>query len=96
MRGVLTSNIMARTTLNLDPLVLDELKKRAHREGKAMGDIASRLLAQALRETPPAPPEPFKWISKKMGAIIPMDDWAVVKDFLDDELNEPYRREFER
>ena len=41
---------MARTTLDLDPSVLRELRRRGAREGKSMGRLASELLAGALKQ----------------------------------------------
>jgi len=44
---------MARTTLDLDPSVTQELRRRAKREHKSMGQVASEALAQAFaRELP--------------------------------------------
>jgi plasmid stability protein len=59
---------MARTTLDLDPGILRELRERATREGKSMGAVASELLAQQLAqpEVPPAARE-FRWISRDLG-----------------------------
>lgn len=41
-----------RTTLDLDPVVLAELKRRREVEGKPLGVIASELLQQALAAAP--------------------------------------------
>ncbi|MEA2605840.1 MAG: hypothetical protein QOI00_597, partial [Chloroflexota bacterium] len=38
---------MSRTTIDLDPAVLRELRRRGAREGKSMGQVASELLARA-------------------------------------------------
>ena len=42
---------MARTTLDLDPTVLRELRRLGARDGKSMGQVASELLARAVAET---------------------------------------------
>ncbi len=42
---------MARTTLDLDPGVLEKLKRRCAVEHKSMGTVASELLAHSLSET---------------------------------------------
>ena len=56
MRKVTASRIM-RTTLDLDPTVLRELKQRASREGKSLGRLASEMLSAALQpETRPLAP----------------------------------------
>jgi hypothetical protein len=39
---------MARTTLNLDPRVLDQLRRRASAERSSLGRLASALLRQEL------------------------------------------------
>jgi len=73
---------MARTTLDLDPLVTQELRRRAKRERKNMGQVASEVLAQAFAETPVAPP-PFRWISHDLGLpLVDLEDkdalWAIL------------------
>lgn len=67
MRSLLASSIMTRTTLNLDPAVMRELRRRSKRERKSIGELASQLLARELRdETAPKPP-PFAWTSRDLG-----------------------------
>lgn len=41
---------MARTTIDLDPSVLRQLKRRSRQERKSMGQIASELLARGLAQ----------------------------------------------
>jgi hypothetical protein len=75
MRSLLASRIMARTTLDLDPTVLAELKRRREEEGKSLGRLASELLADALAATERSNvPEPFSWTSQPMGARVDLDD----------------------
>jgi hypothetical protein len=74
---------MTRTTVDLDPTVLRQLKERGRREGKSLGQVASELLAQSLDE-PPADPRPLRWISKPMGAQIDIDDREAVWRILDE------------
>jgi plasmid stability protein len=66
MRRVLASHIMARTTIDLDASVLEQLRRRAAVEHKSMGQLASEQLAVALRESPDKP-MPLQWPSKRMG-----------------------------
>lgn len=40
-----------RTTIDLDPAVLAELRERGRREGRSMGQVASELLARALAQS---------------------------------------------
>ena len=64
-----------RTTIDLDPTVLRELKRRARQEGKSLGRVASEVLSTALeREAPVAPPPPLAWSSRPMGARIDLED----------------------
>lgn len=59
---------MARTTLNIDSAVLEQLRQAGRREGKSIGRVASELLARALAENarPPAT-EPLRWNSGDLG-----------------------------
>jgi hypothetical protein len=57
---------MPRTTIDLDPTVLKDLRHRSHREGKSMGQVASEILARALAGSPPAS-EPFGWTTGRLG-----------------------------
>lgn len=70
---------MARTTLDLDPSVLAELKRRGRREGKSVGRIASELLARGLDRDAPPEPQPFEWLARPMGARIDLDDPEAVR-----------------
>lgn len=62
-----------RTTLDLDPAVLEELKRRREVEGKPLGVIASELLRQALSSQPKGRPD-FVWASQSLEARIDLDD----------------------
>ena len=73
---------MARTTIDLDPTILRELKDRGQREGKTIGQVASELLAGPLSEPTPTP-KPLRWISKPMGALIDLEDKEAVRRALD-------------
>ena len=74
MHTVIASRIMARTTIDLDPTVLAELKRRQRREGKTLGRLVSELLAERLDRDVPPPPEPFDWIARPMAARVDLDD----------------------
>jgi hypothetical protein len=65
---------MARTTIDLDPSVLAELKRRGRREGKSLGRLVSELLAAGLDRDSPPPPEPFRWHSAPMRTRVDLDD----------------------
>ena len=72
---------MARTTLDIDRPILEELKRIKARERKSLGRVASELLAQALasRRAAPKPPK-FQWVVKDMRARFDIGDkerlWA--------------------
>jgi hypothetical protein len=79
----LASRIMARTTLDLDPSVLAELRRRSRREHKSMGRIASEVLAVALA-SPPPPRRSLRWISRDLGAPrVDLEDKEAVRRALD-------------
>ena len=57
-----------RTTLNLDPAVLNELRARGAREQRSLGAVASDLLAAALKEADPeVPAVEWTWIAQDLG-----------------------------
>lgn len=73
---------MARTTIDLDPTVLAELKARSRRERKSLGTVASELLAASMAGSDPEP-RPLRWRSQPMGAIVDIDDKEAVWRILD-------------
>lgn len=79
MRAVVASRIMARTTLDIDPSVLAELKRRGRREGKSLGRLVSELLAEGLDREPLPTQAPFEWISARMSAKVDLDDPEAVR-----------------
>ncbi|MGI8824298.1 MAG: antitoxin [Chloroflexota bacterium] len=59
---------MTRTTVDLDPSVLAELHRRAARERKSLGRLASELLAQQLAgERTASGLEVLQWTSRDLG-----------------------------
>jgi hypothetical protein len=66
MMRAISSRIMARTTIDLDASVLEQLRRRAEIEHKSMGQLASEQLAVALREKATRP-APASWPTKRMG-----------------------------
>ena len=73
---------MARTTLDLDPTVLQQLRERAAAEHKSMGQVASERLAVSLEQDTPAELPPLNWIRKPMGKpLLDIEDkdalWAL-------------------
>jgi hypothetical protein len=71
---------MSRTTIDLDPTVLRELRRRARLEGKSLGRIASEMLSGALGQRPdPETIRPLVWSSRPMGALVDLDDKEAVR-----------------
>jgi hypothetical protein len=68
MSAMLSSDAMPRTTVDFDPSVLAELRRRAAIERKSIGKMASELLAQQMAAgTPPPDCSPLEWISRDLG-----------------------------
>jgi hypothetical protein len=74
MQQLLSSNIMPRTTLDIDATVLRELKRRRQREGRSIGVIASELLARELSREPNDKDGRFEWKARPMRARVELDD----------------------
>jgi hypothetical protein len=73
-----------RTTIDIETPVLKELRDLQKREGGTLGELVSRLLAEALAARPRKPaPTPFEWTSKPMGALVELEDKDVVYAILD-------------
>jgi len=76
---------MPRTTIDLDAAVLRELKRRQRAEGRTLGQLASELLAAALRnEATATRPTRFRWATQRMGARVDLDDKEAVRRALDE------------
>ena len=71
-----------RTTIDLDPVVLAELKRRQAVEHKTLGGLVSELLAAALADAPQAAPITSMWPTGALRARVDIDDrdavWAVL------------------
>ncbi len=70
---------MARTTLDIDPSVLAELKRRQRREGKSLGRLVSELLAERLDHDALPAPQPFAWHARALSAKVDLDDAEAVR-----------------
>jgi hypothetical protein len=78
------SRIMARTTINLDPAVVRELKRRGTREGKTMGQVASELLARVIADARLDPAPEFRWTAARLGPPkVDLEDKEAVRRTLD-------------
>ncbi|MEK6719334.1 MAG: antitoxin [Chloroflexota bacterium] len=70
---------MPRTTLDLDPAVLRDLRRLGAREGKSVGQVASELLAHAIAERVAPPLSEFNWTSADLGVpLIDLQDAEAV------------------
>lgn len=75
---------MTRTTLNLDPSVMRELRERSARERKSIGELASQLLAHGLREERKPQPRTFSWVSHDLGRpVVDLEDKDALNALLD-------------
>lgn len=73
-----------RTTLDLDPAVLRELRRRSARDGKSMGQVASELLAVATRQDEDLPAPDFAWTSGDLGLPrVDLEDKEAMRRTLD-------------
>ena len=87
MLDLLASNIMTRTTLDLDSSVLAQLRRRARTERKSMGQLASERLAISLGAEASSEPGPLSWPAWHMGrSRVDLGD----KDALWRVLDEPH------
>jgi hypothetical protein len=79
MRHVVASRIMARTTIDIDPAVLREFKRRQAATGKTLGSLVSEMLAGALQSDEPQARREFAWTSRTMRALIDLEDAEAVR-----------------
>ena len=74
-----------RTTIDIDPPVLKELKRVQKAEGKSLGAVASALLARALADRRrPRTLARFRWLSRPMGAKVDLADKEALYRAMDD------------
>jgi hypothetical protein len=73
---------MPRTTIDLDSAVLRELKRRKRTSGQSIGQLASELLAGAMRE-PPNEHRTMRWRSAPMRARVDLGDKEAVRRALE-------------
>jgi hypothetical protein len=81
---LIASNIMPRTTLDLDASVMSELRRRGRREGKSMGQVASELLVTAMAEGADRPAPALEWETDDLGEpLVDLEDKEAVRKVLD-------------
>jgi hypothetical protein len=75
---------MARTTVDLEAPILQEIKDIQKKEGGALGKIISELLLEGLARRRSAPPTPkFTWVSQPMQAMVDLADKDALYAILD-------------
>lgn len=73
-----------RTTVDIEAPILKDLRELQKREGGTLGELVSRLLAEALARRPKKPAAPaLEWTAKPMGALVDLADKDVVYAILD-------------
>lgn len=84
MRRGISSRIM-RTTIDIDDLILKDLKRLQQREGKTLGRLVTDLLADALARQPRREQAtiPLVWVSKPLGALVDLADHDALQDAMD-------------
>src|SRR5918992_5169413 len=81
---LIASDIIPRTTLDLDASVLSELRRRGQREGKSMGQVASELLAIGMAEGADRPVPALQWTRDQLGEpLVDLEDREAVREVLD-------------
>ena len=75
-----------RTTVNIATPILEELKNIQKKEGGSLGELVSRLLAEALKtyRSHKAGPAP-EWTSQPMRARVDLADKDAVYALLDED-----------
>lgn len=75
--------MVPRTTIDLDGSVLRELKRLARASGRTIGDVASELLALALRRDQQSAAK-LEWKSRRMKARVDLEDKEAVYQALEE------------
>jgi hypothetical protein len=77
---------MARTTIDIDTPLLEELKDLQKKEKKSLGALVSQLLAEALahRARRASVPRKLHWVSHPMGARVDISDKDALYAALDE------------
>lgn len=84
MQRSVTSNIMPRTTVDIDASILRHAKQLARAQGKSLSQIVSELLAAGLARREGGKRTPaFAWRSKPMKARVDLEDKEAIHAALD-------------
>jgi len=75
---------MARTTVDIDTPILQELKRLRENEGKSLGRLVSDLLSEALAGRKRGAPSPqLVWTTQEMGPLVNIADKEALHAALD-------------
>lgn len=75
---------MARTTVDIETPILQEIKDLKKKEGQSLGQIISQLLSEALGSRKAANKLPqLRWTSRPMKARVDLSDKDAVYRILD-------------
>lgn len=75
---------MARTTVDIDTPILEEVRALQKKQGRSMGKIVSQLLAEALaRQKTPGEAPVLEWVSHPMHALVDLSDKDTIYAILD-------------
>jgi hypothetical protein len=73
-----------RTTVDIDPVILEQLKARQVAERKSLSTLVSELLAVALADRAERTTSSLSWPTGSLGARVDIDDqdavWAVLDE----------------
>jgi hypothetical protein len=84
MLQFLASNIMPRTTVDIDSSVLRQVKRIAEERGKSIASVISELLAAALAKPEPArSSRKLRWRAAPMRARVDLEDKEALHRALD-------------
>jgi hypothetical protein len=70
--------------LDLDPVVLERLKRVSREQGRTAGAIVSELLALALNQSQAPAAAPLGWTARDLGALFDLDDKEALRRALGD------------
>jgi hypothetical protein len=74
---------VVRTTLDLDPAVLLELRRRKRETGRSISQLASELIAGEMARTDVSGVRRLAWRRARMGARVNLGDKAALSRALD-------------
>jgi len=74
---------MARTTVDIETPILEEIKRFQKKDGRTLSRIISQLLAEALVKKANTTLPTIKWTSRPMKALINLSDKDTLYRILD-------------